>query len=70
MHLVLSLSISYPYLIKFHDFVDNSQEGMKHQMRGATQAQQGMTSRITRLALPFLSDLNVIEKDVHIGYNL
>ncbi len=25
----------------------NSQEGMKHQMRGATQAQQGMTLRIT-----------------------
>jgi hypothetical protein len=25
-------------LIKFHDFVDNSQEGMKHQMTGATQA--------------------------------
>jgi hypothetical protein len=38
-----SLSISYPYLIKFHD---NSQEGMKHQTRGATQAQQGMTLRI------------------------
>jgi hypothetical protein len=31
------------YLIKFHDFADNSQEGMKHQMRGATQTQQGMT---------------------------
>ncbi len=45
MHLILSLSISYPYSLKFHDFVDNSigQEGMKHQMRGATQAQQGMT---------------------------
>jgi hypothetical protein len=25
-----------PYLIKFHDFADNSQERMKHQMRGAT----------------------------------
>ncbi len=45
VHLILSLSISYPYSLKFHDFVDNSigQEGMKHQMRGATQAQQGMT---------------------------
>jgi hypothetical protein len=42
VHLILSLSISYPYLIKFHDFVDNSQEEMKLQMRGATQAQQGM----------------------------
>jgi hypothetical protein len=27
-----------PFLIKFHDFADNSQEGMKHQMRGTTQA--------------------------------
>jgi len=36
VHLILSLSISYPYLIKFHDFVDNNQEGMKHQMKGAT----------------------------------
>jgi hypothetical protein len=26
---------------------DNSQDGMKHQMRGATQAQQGMTLWIT-----------------------
>jgi hypothetical protein len=24
--------ISYCYLIKFHDFADNSQEQMKHQM--------------------------------------
>jgi hypothetical protein len=50
VHLVPSLSnfipifnISYPNLIKFHDFVDNSQERMKHQMRGPTQAQEGMT---------------------------
>jgi hypothetical protein len=33
--LMLNLSISYPYFIKFHDFADNSQEGMKHQMWGA-----------------------------------
>ncbi len=33
--------------MKFHNFADNSQEGMKHQMRGATQAQQGMTLQIT-----------------------
>jgi hypothetical protein len=46
MHLMLSLSISYPDLIKFHDFADNSQEGMKHQTRGATQAQESMTLRI------------------------
>ncbi len=39
---MLSFSISYPYSIKFHDFVDSSLEGMKHQMMGATQAQQGM----------------------------
>jgi hypothetical protein len=46
MHLMLSLSISYPDLTKFHDFADNSQEGMKHQTRVATQAQEGMTLRI------------------------
>jgi hypothetical protein len=39
MHLILSVYLSYPYLIRFHDFADNNQEGMKHQMRGATQAQ-------------------------------
>jgi hypothetical protein len=38
-----------PYLIKFHDFADNSQEGMKHQMRGATQAQQVMTLGVTSM---------------------
>jgi hypothetical protein len=43
VHWIPSLSISYPYSIKFHDFVDNGQEGMKHHMKGATQAQQGMT---------------------------
>jgi hypothetical protein len=48
VHLIPSIDISYPYLIKFHDFADNSrQEGMKHQMSGASQAQQGMTLRIT-----------------------
>jgi hypothetical protein len=36
--------------IKFHDFGNDSQEGMKHQMRGATQAQQGMTLWITLLS--------------------
>jgi hypothetical protein len=40
VHLILSLSILYPYLIKFHDFADNSQEGMKHQMMGATEDQK------------------------------
>jgi hypothetical protein len=25
VHLILSLSISYPYLLKFHDFADNKQ---------------------------------------------
>jgi len=44
VHFILSLCISYPDLIKFHYFADNSQEGMmKHQMRGATQAQHSMT---------------------------
>jgi hypothetical protein len=37
------------YFIKLHDFANNNQEGMKHQMRGATQAQQGMTLQITLL---------------------
>jgi len=32
VHLMLSLSISYPYLIEFHDFADNVQQRMKHQM--------------------------------------
>jgi len=36
-----------PLLIKFHEFSDNSQEGMKHQMRGATWAQQGTALPIT-----------------------
>jgi hypothetical protein len=39
--------ISYPYLIEFHDFADNIQEGMKHQMGGAAQAQQDITFQIT-----------------------
>jgi hypothetical protein len=55
MHLILSLSISYPYLIEFHYFADNSHEVMKHQMRGATQVQEGMTLRVT---LPVL-EINV-----------
>jgi len=48
--------MSYPDLIKFHDFVDNSQDGMKHQMRGATQAQPGMTLRILYYFENFQSD--------------
>jgi hypothetical protein len=55
VHLVLSLSISYPYLIEFHDFVGNIQEGMKHQMAGATQAQQGMTFQITNIYFLFFT---------------
>jgi len=35
MHLMLDLSISYPYLMKLHDFADNIQEATKHQMWGA-----------------------------------
>jgi hypothetical protein len=30
----MKINISYHFLIKFHDCVDKSQEGMKHQMRG------------------------------------
>ncbi len=47
MHLTLSLSISYPDLIKFHDFADNGQDSRKCRMRGATQAEQDMTLLIT-----------------------
>jgi hypothetical protein len=36
-----------PLFNKFHDFAANSQEGMKHQMGGASQPQQGMTFWIT-----------------------
>jgi ABC-type proline/glycine betaine transport system permease subunit len=47
VHLMLSLNIAYLHLKKFHDFVNNSQKGMKHQMGGVTQAQQGMNFHIT-----------------------
>jgi hypothetical protein len=57
VHLIPSLNISYPYLIKFDDFADNSQEGRKHQMRGATQGQQGMTLQITLLYVPLIIQL-------------
>ncbi len=50
MHLIRSLKISYSFLIKFHDFADNKQERLKHQTTGATQAQNGMTFRITLLS--------------------
>ncbi len=62
VHLIPSFSISYPYLIKSHDFVDNSQEGMKHKMRGETQAQQGMTLRTTLVTteIPYLLSSLVI----------
>jgi hypothetical protein len=51
VHLMLSLNISHSYLVKFHDFAENSQEGMKDQMRGATQAQLGMTLWLTLIAM-------------------
>jgi hypothetical protein len=41
VHLILSLSISYPYLLKFHYFADNSQERMKHQMGGCNSGPTG-----------------------------
>ncbi len=54
MHLIPSLCISYPYLIKFHDFVHNSQEGMKHKMRGArvTPLSHPMICRVTLRVMP------------------
>jgi hypothetical protein len=58
VHLILSLSISYPYLITFHDFADNSQEWIKNQMRSATQAEQGMTLRITLICVHRLRSLH------------
>jgi hypothetical protein len=60
VHLMLSLSISYPCcLIKYHDFADNSHEGMK-QMRAATQVQQGMT-----LTKVYVKDLKLSPKKIH-----
>jgi hypothetical protein len=64
LHLTMSLSISYPDLIKFHDFVNNSQEGTKHQMRGATQAEQDVTLWITliikkKIRLQIMGQLSV-----------
>jgi hypothetical protein len=50
VHSIPSLSISYPYLIKFHDFADNNQQAMKHQRRGATETQKGMTVWIILLS--------------------
>jgi hypothetical protein len=42
VHLILTLSISYPYLVKFHYFVDNIQEEeVKHHHMRATQVQEG-----------------------------
>jgi hypothetical protein len=43
---MLSLSISYPYLIEFHDFANKIQQGMKHQMGGATQAEPVQTQNM------------------------
>jgi len=37
--------------MKFLDFADHSQEGKKHKMGAATQAQQGMTFHITLIFL-------------------
>jgi hypothetical protein len=59
VHLIMNLNISYPYLIKFHDFVDKSQEGMKDQVRGAPKAQWGMTLHITLLCRHFSPQKNI-----------
>jgi hypothetical protein len=45
VHLILSLNISYPYLIEFHDFANKIQQGMKHQMGAATQAEPVQTKK-------------------------
>jgi hypothetical protein len=41
VHLIVSLSVSYAYLIKFHDFAHNSQEEMKHEMTGCNSGPTG-----------------------------
>jgi hypothetical protein len=47
---MLSLRISYAYLVKFHYFANTSHSrGMKHQIKGATQAQEGMTLPILHI---------------------
>jgi len=63
VHLIPSLNISHPYLITFHDFGDNSQEGMKSQMRGATPASEGMTLRIIYFQ-GFYRALNLFQKQL------
>jgi len=53
---MLSFSISYPYLIECHDFADNIQEAMKHQIGGgggATPPQKGMAFQITQIFIFF-----------------
>jgi hypothetical protein len=64
---MLSLSISYPYLVKFDDFVDNNNNpwgGWSIKMRGETQAQQGMTLRITLIELyNTISSFNTSQKN-------
>jgi hypothetical protein len=42
VHLILNFNISYLYLIKFHDFANDNQKGMKHQMKVVIQAQNAM----------------------------
>ncbi len=57
---MLSLSISYPYFIDFHNFADNIQEGMKHQMGWCNSGPTGLTFWITLIFgfyfLPWESD--------------
>jgi hypothetical protein len=49
VHLILR--ISYAYLIKFHDFADNSQEGIKHKNDGVKlRPKQGITLQITLIS--------------------
>jgi len=44
------VSVFHTLIIKFHDFADNNQQGMKHQRRGATETQKGMTEWIILLS--------------------
>jgi hypothetical protein len=43
---MLSLSISYPYLIESHDFANKIQQGMKHQMGGCNSGRTGPNQNV------------------------
>ncbi len=52
---MLSLSISCPYLIEFHDFADNIQERMKHQMGLQLRANRAWLSELLKYLFFYFS---------------